>query len=132
VKPLAIWIAVVAVVFGGFALVTNLTRDTERVFVVVDSSFQMQPVWSDVRRELDRIDDADYSEFALATEKDPVHSWQPELELVGVEPFAPCTFDGIDQSTEAAEADERILITTSANTCDTNALVGWQIIQLTP
>jgi hypothetical protein len=132
VKPLAIWIAVVAAVFGGFALVTNLTRDTERVFVVVDSSFQMQPVWSDVRRELDRIDDADYSEFALATEKDPIHSWQAELELVGVEPFAPCTFDGIDQSAEAAEADERILITTSANTCDTSALVGWQIIQLTP
>ena len=131
-KPLAIWIAVVAAVFGAFALVTNLTRDTERVFVVVDSSFQMRPVWPDVRRELDRIDDADYSEFALATEKDPIHSWQAELELVGVESFAPCTFDGIDAYPEAADADERILITTSASTCDTSALVGWQIIQLTP
>ncbi len=93
-KPLAIWIAVVAVVFGGYALVTRNARDTEQVFVVVDSSFQMQPVWSDVRRELDRIDDAEYSEFALATEKEFIHSWQPELELVGVEPFAPCGFDG--------------------------------------
>ena len=58
----------------------------------------MQPVWSDVRRELDRIDDAEYSEFALATGQsrgsELVHSWQPELELVGVEPFAPCSFDG--------------------------------------
>jgi hypothetical protein len=132
VKPLAIWIAVVAAVFGGFAVVTNLSRDTERVFVVVDSSFQMQPVWSDVRRELDRIDDADYSEFALATEKDPIHSWQAALELVGVEPFAPCTFDGIDQYPEASEADELILITTSTNSCDTAALGDWQIIQLTP
>ncbi len=131
-KPLAIWIAAIAAVFGGFALVTNLTRDTERVFVVVDSSFQMQPVWSDVRRELDRIDDAEYSEFALATEKDPIHSWQAELELVGVEPFAPCTFDGIDQYPEVAEADERILVTTSTNTCDTSALDGWQIIKLAP
>ncbi len=131
-KPLAIWIAVVAVVFGGFALVTNVARDTDRVFVVVDSSFQMQPVWSDVRRELDRIDDADYSEFALATEKDPIHSWQTELELVGVEPFAPCTFDGVDQYPEVAEADELILITTSANTCDISAVDGWKLIELEP
>ena len=64
---------------------------------MVDSSFQMRPVWSDVQLELDRIDDEDYAEFALATEKGPVHSWQPELELVGSSAFAPCTFDGIDQ-----------------------------------
>ncbi len=119
-KPLAIWIAVVAVVFGGYALITRNARDTEQVFVVVDSSFQMQPVWSDVRRELDRIDDAEYSEFALATEKEFIHSWQPELELVGVEPFAPCSFEGVDRSAEASEADRRILITTSTNTCDTS------------
>lgn len=131
-KPLAIWIAVVAVVFGGYALVTRNARDTEQVFVVVDSSFQMQPVWSDVRRELDRIDDAEYSEFALATEKEFIHSWQPELELVGVEPFAPCGFEGVDQSAEAVEADRRILVTTSANTCDTTAFVGWEIIELDP
>ncbi len=131
-KPLAIWIAVVAVVFGGYALVTRNARETERVFVVVDSSFQMRPVWSDVRRELDRIDDADDSEFALATEKDPIHSWQAELELVGVEPFAPCEFGAVDTSPEASEADERILVTTSENTCDTSGLVGWQIIELTP
>jgi hypothetical protein len=132
VKPLAIWIAVVAVVFGGYALITRNARDTEQVFVVVDSSFQMQPVWSDVRRELDRIDDAEYSEFALSTEKEFIHSWQPELGLVGVEPFAPCDFEGVDQSTEAAEADQRILISTATNTCDTSALVGWKIIQLAP
>src|SRR6478735_7159012 len=118
-KPLAIWLAVVAVVFGGYALITSATRDTTQVFVVVDSSFQMRPVWTDVQLELDRIDDEDHAEFALATEKGPVHSWQPELTLVGVDAFAPCTFDGIDQSPEATAADERILITTSANTCDT-------------
>ena len=82
-KPLAIWLAVVAVVFGGYALITSATRDTTQVFVVVDSSFQMRPVWTDVQLELDRIDDEDHAEFALATEKGPVHSWQPELTLVG-------------------------------------------------
>jgi hypothetical protein len=136
VKPLAIWIAVVAVVFGGYALVTRNARGTEQVFVFVDSSNQMKPVWSDVRRELDRIDDADYSEFSLATGQslgtELVHSWQPEFEFVGVEPFAPCSFDDVEQFPEAAEADKRILITTSANTCDTSAVVDWQIIQLAP
>ncbi len=131
-KPLAIWLAVVAVVFGGYALITSATRDTNQVFVVVDSSFQMRPVWTDVQLELDRIDDQDHAEFALATEKGPVHSWQPELTLVGVDAFAPCTFEGIDASSEASAADERILITTSANTCDTTVLVGWEIIQLDP
>ena len=131
-KPLAIWLAVVAVVFGGYALITSATRDTTQMFVVVDSSFQMRPVWTDVQLELDRIDDQDHAEFALATEKGPVHSWQPELTLVGVDAFAPCTLDGIGDSPEATDADERILITTTANTCDTTALTGWEIIELDP
>ena len=101
-------------------------------FVVVDSSFQMRPVWTDVQLELDRIDDEDHAEFALATEKEPIHSWQSELVLVGVEAFAPCTFEGIDDHPEVAEADDLVLITTSANTCDTTALVDWEIIELDP
>lgn len=131
-KPLAIWLAVVAVVFGAYALITAATRDTKQVFVVVDSSFQMRPVWTDVQLELDRIDNQDHAEFALATEKRFVHSWEPELRLVGIDAFAPCTFDGVDASPEATDADERILITTTANTCDTSALVDWQIIELVP
>ena len=135
-KPLAIWIALVAVVFGGFALTTSLLRDTTQVFVAVDSSFEMGPIWRQVQRELDRVDDGDHSEFSLATARSLqsglIHSWQPELTLVGIEPFAPCSFEGIGDYVEAAEADERILITTSATLCDTTALVDWEIIQLNP
>jgi len=132
VKPLLIWLAVVAVVFGGYALITSAVRETTQVFVVVDSSFQMRPVWSDVELELDRIDNEEHAEFALATEKEPVHSWEPELTLVGVDAFAPCTFEGIGDSPEAIAADRRILITTSANTCPTTSLVDWEIIELEP
>jgi hypothetical protein len=135
-KPLAIWIAAVAVVFGGYALVTSQTRDTEQVYVVVDSSFWMEGVASDVPRELDRIDDADHSEFALATARDRsttlIHSWQDELTLARFEAFGPCSFDGIDQLAEAGDADERILVTSSATECDTAALADWTIIELTP
>ena len=41
-KPLAIWLVVVAVVFGGFALITSALRDTNQVFVVVDSMTNLQ------------------------------------------------------------------------------------------
>jgi hypothetical protein len=133
-KPLAIWITIVVVVFGGYALATSLLRETTQVFVVVDSSFEMGPVWRRAQRELDRIDDSDHHEFALATARSLqsglVHSWQPELTLVGVEPFAPCSFAGIVDYPEADEADERILITTSATACDTTALIDWDIIRL--
>lgn len=135
-KPLAIWMAAVAVVFGGYALVTSLTRDTEQVYVVVDSSFWMERVASDVAGELDRIDDADHSEFALATARDRsttfVHSWQDQLTLARFEAFGPCSFDGIDQFPEADDADERILVTSSATECDTAALTDWTIVELTP
>jgi hypothetical protein len=135
VKPFAIWLAAVVVVFGGYALVASLLQDTSRVFVFVDSSNPMEAVWRDVPRELDRIDDAERSEFALAQGQsratDLVHSWQSELSLSGVTPFAPCSFDDIDDFTEAAEADARVLVTTT-NSCDTSALVGWDVILLEP
>lgn len=134
-KPLAIWLAAVAVLFGGYALAASVLQDTSRVFVFVDSSNPMENVWRDVPRELDRIDDADRSEFALANGQsrgaDLVHSWESELRLSGVTPFAPCSFDDIDDFTEAVEADERILVTTMSS-CDTSALVGWDIIMLEP
>jgi hypothetical protein len=137
VKPLAIWIAAVAVVFGGYALVASLLRGTDQVFVVVDTSFFMEAKEPEVRRELDRIDDRDHSEFALGTVRDRVgngggvlvHSWQDELVLGGFQAFGPCSFAGIDQFAEASTADERILITTSAS-CDTTELTGWTIITL--
>ena len=133
-KPLAIWIAVVAVVFGGYALITSLLRGTEQVFVVVDTSFFMEAKEPEVRRELDRIDDRDRSEFALATVRDRggaalVHDWQDELTLGGFQAFGPCSFAGIDGLPDASTADERILITTSTS-CDTTALAGWTIVTL--
>ncbi|MFT7502876.1 MAG: hypothetical protein ACI91Q_001685 [Gammaproteobacteria bacterium] len=134
-KPLAIWLAAIAVVFGGYALVASSTQNTLRVFVFVDSSNPMTDVWRHVPGELDRIGDAERSEFALAHGQrqavELLHSWQSELRLSGVEPFAPCSFDALDDFTEAAEADKRILVTTT-DSCDTSALVGWDIIALEP
>lgn len=134
-KPLAIWLVVVAVAFGAYAVLASLLQDTSRVFVFVDSSNPMEQVWRDVPRELDRIDDADRSEFALAHGQsrgvELEHSWQPELQLGGVTPFAPCSFEEIDGFAEAADADQRILVTTPSS-CETSELVGWDVILLEP
>jgi hypothetical protein len=133
VKPLAIWLVVFAAVFGGFAVVASSQQETSQVFVFVDSSNPMDGVWRDVPAALDGIDGADRSEFALAQGQsrgaELVHSFRPELDLGAVMPFAPCSFDEIDGFTEAADADERILVTT-AGSCDTSALVDWTIVLL--
>ena len=130
-KPLAIWLAAVAVAFGALTAATVLTRSTERVFVVVDSSYPMRAVWADVPAELRSIGDRDRAEFALATEKSMVHDYGGDLSLAGVDPFAPCDLSSIDGYPAAAEADERILVTTPAS-CPTDALVGWTVVELRP
>lgn len=130
-KPLAIFIAGLVIVFGAFAVILNIVRDTERVFVVVDSSFPMTEVWSQVPGVLDDIDDRQYSEFALGTEKDLVHSWQEELRLGTTNPFAPCDFSEIGAYSEVGEADELILVTTSSS-CPVDAFTDWTVMILTP
>ncbi len=132
-KPLAIWAVGVVAAFGVLTGITVATRETEQVLVVVDTSFQMGDVLSRVPGELDRIDDREYAEFALATvsrRSDVVHGYQPELELGRVEAIGPCEFDDVGISPAASTADERILITTSANECSLDDLDGWTIIEL--
>jgi hypothetical protein len=91
----------------------------------------MRAVWRQVPGELDDIGDRGSSEFALATEKDLIHGWQDELRFRDVSQFAPCDFGDIDAYAEAGEADQRILVTTSAS-CSTEALSGWTVITLRP
>lgn len=132
-KTLVIWALGVAVAFGALTGVTVATRETEQVLVVVDTSFQMRDVLGRVPRELDRIDDREHAEFALAIvsrTSGVVHGYQSELELGPVEAFGPCEFDDIGISPAASTADERILITTSANECSLDDLDGWTIIEL--
>ena len=131
-KAFALWLAGFVVVFGAAALIINAVRTTERVFVVVDSSFPMTEVWDQVRGELDRLDDARFTEYALATEKSLIHTWSPRLDLAGVNPFAPCGFDEIEDYAEVTEADELILITTSGS-CETDSLTEtWNVTLLEP
>ncbi len=119
------------VVFGAIAAVIVISRPTERVLVVVDSSFPMRAVWDQVPGALAELEAQGYAEFALATEKGLLHSWQDSPTLRGPTPYAPCDFSGIGSHAEATEADERVLITT-AGSCSTEGLSDWQVIKLAP
>ena len=130
-KPLAFFVAGVVLVFGVFAIVLSIARSTERVFVVVDSSFPMAEVWDEIPEVLDDIDGASHSEFALATEKALIHTWQDELDLGSTTPFAPCTFATIESHQEVSEASELILITTGTS-CPTDEYTDWRVILLKP
>ena len=130
-RALAIFLLGVVLVFGAVAAAIILTTPTERAFVVVDNAFPMREVWNQVPQALDGIEDEGYAEYALATEKDLVHSWQDSLELQARRPYAPCDLGEIETYAEAAAADARILITTAAS-CPVDSLTAWEVILLEP
>ena len=130
-KALLIYLVGLALVFGLLALLIVVAQSgpSGRVFVVVDSSFPMREVWAQVPEALDEIGSEGYAEYALATEKAHVHTWQEELEFRDGTPFAPCDFSEIESHAEASEADERVLVTSSAS-CPTDQLTGWRVVEL--
>lgn len=132
-KPLAIWSAGFLVVFGTFAVGYHFLRTSspERVSVVIDASFAMNEVWQDVPDALDEIDNQRYAEFALATEKQHIRTWDSNLTLPDISPFGPCDFEEILGYQEVTEADDLILITTPSS-CDTTAHAEWTVIALDP
>lgn len=130
-RPLAIFLLGVALVFGLLAAAIVVTRPSERVFVVVDSSFPMREVWGRVPGALEAIEAEGYVEVALATEKDLIHSWQEAFRLRESTPYAPCDFSEVGDYAQAAEADALVLITTETS-CPTDALTEWEVRTLAP
>jgi hypothetical protein len=131
VRPLAIFLLGVVLVFGALAAAIVLTRPNERVFVLVDSSFAMREVWNQVPGVLDEIEGRGYAEVALATEKDLIHSWQATFRLRSLTPYAPCDPGEIETHAEGAEADVRVLITTP-NSCLAEVVSDWEVRTLEP
>jgi hypothetical protein len=133
VKSFAIWLVIVAIVFGVYAAVTVSLQETSQVFVVVDTSNPMAAKERQIIAELDAIDDRDDAEFALAWVRDDrnglVHSWQSQLRWTTQPLIGPCSFADVESFTEAADADDRVLVTTTGS-CDTSALTDWEIVLL--
>ncbi len=133
-KALAIWVVVVSLVFGAAAGIYHVarSRDPQRVFVVVDSSFPMVEDWDEIAEVLDGLDGDRYAEYALATEKNAVHTWADELRLAGVTAYAPRDLSRLlqaDAYPEVAEAS-RLVLVTNADAAATEALVEWEIVHV--
>ncbi|MGF1664485.1 MAG: hypothetical protein ACFCVG_18820 [Kineosporiaceae bacterium] len=127
-RALAVWLPALALVLGGYAVLTDraLSDDPQQVLVVVDSSFDMEPYWRDAGSELADLDGERYTEYALATEKDSVHGFQGELgDLDDVTPFAPCDAADALALPEAGTADRVVLVTTAGSCLDSEAPGSW-------
>jgi hypothetical protein len=135
VKPFAIWLAGFVIVVGGLAFGYHLVRqgNPDRVFVVVDGSFEMQREWDGIPDLLDELDDRRYAEFALATEKpsDRGHTWQDTLNLGQVQPYGPrdlaCLVDPVCYA-DIIDATELLLVTNAPDT-ELEGLDGWTVIR---
>lgn len=132
-RAFAIWLLITLAGFGGLGggYHLSLSSDPHRVLVVVDSSFAMKPDWHLVPRALDRIEKRRYAQFALATEKGPVHGYGRRLDEGRLTPYAPRDFSNLetlDAAPELAGAAEYVLIT-NAPPGDTGGLGGWTIVR---
>ena len=136
-KPFIIWLGLTLGIFsacsGAYHL--YLTQNPRKIFVAVDSSFQMNAVWQRVPAALAAIEQQRYAQFALATEKNRIHGWSPRLQLGTLVPYAPRDFSKLEGGTEyqeMADAAQKYLITTMLDAAQTEKLRGWQLIQLLP
>ncbi len=98
------WLAAACLVFGLAAAGYHawLGAHPKRVLVVVDASYAMGPVWDQVPARLRTLSGARYTLYALATDKGPVHGWQPVLDLGAVRPYGPRRLSELGQRLPAA------------------------------
>lgn len=112
-----------------------LTQNPRKIFVAVDSSFQMNAVWQRVPETLSAIEQQRYAQFALATEKTRIHGWSPRLQLGTIVPYAPRDLSKLEGGAgypEMADAAQKFLITTMLDAAQTEKFHDWHTIQLTP
>jgi len=107
-RPFAIWLAIAIGIYGAFAGAYHmyLIGSPRRVLVIVDSSFPMQPVWTDVQADVRRLSGRRYTLYALITEKQRVHGWSSTLNLGSLKPYAPRSLLNLYAETEYPEFAE--------------------------
>ena len=136
-KQLLIWCAVFLGLYGGMsgAYHLHLTRHPRRVLVAVDTSFPMQVVWSQVPDMLAALRTQRYTLFSLITDKTHIHTWQPQLDLGHLQPYAPRALaQMLDQRRypDIVVADQVYVVTNAANSTALAKDKRWHIVQLQP
>jgi len=136
-QQLLVWCAVFFGFYAGLsgAYHVYLTSHPRRVLVAVDASFPMHTVWSQVPETLAALQARRYTLFSLITDKARVHTWQPQLELGHVQPYAPRALSQLldhQKYPEIAAADQVYVVTNAAHSATLAADTRWHIVQLSP
>ena len=136
-KQLLIWCAVFLGLYGALsgAYHLHLTRHPRRVLVAVDTSFPMQAVWSQVPDTLAALQGRRYTLFSLITDKAKIHTWQSQLDLGHLQPYAPRALSQMldhQRYPEMGAADQVYVVTNVAHGAALAADKHWHIVQLQP
>ena len=136
-KQLLIWCAVFLGLYAGLsgAYHLHLTSHPRRVLVAVDTSFPMQAVWSQVPDTLAALQAQRYTLFSLITDKAKIHTWQPQLDLGHLQPYAPRALAQMldrHRYPEMVAADQVYVVTNAANGAALAEDKRWHIVPLQP
>jgi hypothetical protein len=130
------WLVLALCVFGSAAggYHAYLESHPRKVLVILDSSFPMAAVWNRVPALLESLDDRRYSVFALASDKGPIHGWQPGLEIGRAVPYAPRNLKDLRQRLQLPELGEAtaVYLITNAPVNELPASSGWRILRPNP
>ncbi|MGK5095048.1 hypothetical protein WDW89_23940 [Deltaproteobacteria bacterium TL4] len=129
------WTGIALAIFSSMGIVSHwhLTNNPHKLLIAVDSSYEMQGVWPQVVAKLQEISNRRYSQFALVTEKNKIHSWASSLRLGKVAPYAPRQWDKLSPQRypEINEATHKYLITNAPPQEITN-LKEWTVLRIGP
>ncbi|MGE3535800.1 MAG: hypothetical protein AB7N91_00020 [Candidatus Tectimicrobiota bacterium] len=136
-KPLLRWCAVFFGLYAalGTACHLYLTQHPRTVLVALDTSFPMHPVWPQVPATLAALQAYRYALFSLVTDKTSLHTWQPQLTLGSVQPYAPRALEALlDPRRYPAllSADRVYVVTNAASSPLLTAHPRWQLVPLQP
>jgi hypothetical protein len=133
-KVFAKWLVLALCLFGAAAggYHAYLESHPKKLLVIVDTSFPMGAVWDRVPPLLDLIEGHRYTVFALASDKGPIHGWQPTLELGRAVPYAPRDLKGLSQRLQLRELGEATAVALITNAAPDELPVGtgWKILNL--
>jgi hypothetical protein len=132
-KPFLLWLSLSLTAFGGLAggYHFSLSQEPRRLFVVIDSSFEMNDAWYRMPAILGNLSERRYTVFALATEKGPIHDWQGTLHLGRAKPYAPRDLSRLESGDDfqALSGADEIVFVTNAPEGALGAFDDWTVLR---
>lgn len=133
-KAFITWLVCACIVFGGMSggYHVYLGKNPRKILIGVDTAYPMNKDWHKVADILKSFDNKPYTQFALITEKNRIHTWDSRLNSGKLTPYAPRDLSKLkdtDFYPEIKQAGRAVFIT-NAPESETKKLDKWEIINL--